>query len=112
MLLKGIPEVQAASRPVSAGEMVLIRIAHAANLPTLDEALKSLDDGAATPAGAAAGAGLPPAGGGNGVSAVAETRMVERNGGGQTMRLVEAEPAAAPALPRRKSRSPPSKRFP
>ena len=73
MLLKGIPEVQAANRPVSAGEMVLIRIAHAANLPTLDEALKSLDDGSrrgrsgAPPARASA-----PAGGGNGVSAVAE----------------------------------------
>ena len=57
MLLKGIPEVQAANRPVSAGEMVLIRIAHAANLPTLDEALKSLDDGSAKPARRAAGAG-------------------------------------------------------
>ena len=40
-----------------------------------------------------------PAGSGNGVSAVSETRVIERNGGGQTMRLVEAEPAAAPALP-------------
>ena len=58
MLLKGIPEVQAANRPVSAGEMVLIRIAHAANLPTLDEALKSLDDGSARSASAAAGAGF------------------------------------------------------
>ena len=47
MLLKGIPEVQASNRPVSAAEMVLIRLAHAADLPTLDEALKSLGDGAA-----------------------------------------------------------------
>src|SRR5690606_37151436 len=38
MLLKGISEVQSASRPVSAAEMVLIRLAHAAGLPTLDEA--------------------------------------------------------------------------
>ena len=44
MLLKGIPEVQASNRPASAAEMVLIRIAHAADLPTLDEALKSLGD--------------------------------------------------------------------
>ncbi len=35
MLLKGIPEVQASNRPVSAAEMVLIRVAHAADLPTL-----------------------------------------------------------------------------
>jgi len=100
MLLKGIPEVQAANRPVSAGEMVLIRIAHAANLPTLDEALKSLDDGSARPASAPPPRASAPAGGGNGVSAVAETRVIERNGGGQTMRLVEAEPAQAPVVPR------------
>jgi DNA polymerase-3 subunit gamma/tau len=49
MLLKGIPEVQTSNRPVSAAEMVLIRLAHAADLPTLDEALKSLD-GASIPA--------------------------------------------------------------
>ena len=52
MLLKGIPEVQASNRPVSAAEMVLIRLAHAADLPTLDEALKSLGD-APQPAGGA-----------------------------------------------------------
>src|SRR5690606_16539094 len=39
MLLKGIAEVQGAARPIDAAEMVLIRIAHAADLPTLDEAL-------------------------------------------------------------------------
>ena len=44
MLLKGISEVQNATRPVNAAEMVLIRLAHAANLPTLDEALKALED--------------------------------------------------------------------
>src|SRR5690606_5671904 len=44
MLLKGIQEVQGSSRPIAAGEMVLIRIAHAAHLPTLDEALKALED--------------------------------------------------------------------
>ena len=50
MLLKGIPEVQASSRPVSAAEMVLIRLAHAADLPTLDEAIRSLGDGASAEA--------------------------------------------------------------
>ncbi|MDN2567323.1 DNA polymerase III subunit gamma/tau, partial [Aquibium sp. A9E412] len=44
MLLKGIAEVQASNRPVAAGEMVLIRIAHAADLPPLDEALKALEE--------------------------------------------------------------------
>src|SRR5690606_28651281 len=37
MLLKGISEVQGATRPASAAEMVIIRLAHAATLPTLDE---------------------------------------------------------------------------
>ena len=65
----------------------------------LDEALKSLDDGTARPAGAPPVRASAPAGSGNGVSAVSETRVVERNGGGQTMRLVSAEPAAVPAMP-------------
>lgn len=43
MLLKGIPETQSAGHPVAAAEMVLIRLAHASTMPTLDEALKRLD---------------------------------------------------------------------
>jgi len=95
MLLKGIPEVQSSNRPVSAAEMVLIRLAHAADLPTLDEALRSLEgagpvqNGASRPNGAPAGPGN-----GGGASAVAQTRMPSGQGGGaQTMRLVEATPA-------------------
>ena len=37
MLLKGIAEVEAAGRPIDAAEMVLVRIAYAADLPTPDE---------------------------------------------------------------------------
>ena len=37
MLLKGIAEVEAAGRPIAAAEMVLVRIAYAADLPTPDE---------------------------------------------------------------------------
>jgi DNA polymerase-3 subunit gamma/tau len=51
ILLKGIPEVQAANRPVAAAEMVLVRLAYAADLPTPDEALRSLKDGAPLPSG-------------------------------------------------------------
>ncbi|MGL4406245.1 MAG: DNA polymerase III subunit gamma/tau, partial [Notoacmeibacter sp.] len=47
MLLKGISEVDAASRPFEAAEMVLIRIAHAAHLPSFEEALKAVADGSA-----------------------------------------------------------------
>ncbi len=40
MLLKGITEVQAATRPAAAAEMVLVRIAYVADLPTPDEAIR------------------------------------------------------------------------
>ncbi|MBZ9678099.1 DNA polymerase III subunit gamma/tau [Mesorhizobium sp. ES1-1] len=103
MLLKGIPEVQSSNRPVSAAEMVLIRLAHAADLPTLDEALRSLD-GAGAAQNAAPRPNGTPAGSGNGngggTSAVAQTRMPGGSGGAQTMRLVEASPMAeAPPAP-------------
>ena len=45
MLLKGIDEVGRAPNPMTAAEMVLIRIAHTADLPTPDEIIKALGDG-------------------------------------------------------------------
>ena len=63
MLLKGIAEVEAAGRPVDAAEMVLVRIAYAADLPTPDEVIRSLGERARQrrrqPA-AAAPAAAPP----------------------------------------------------
>ncbi len=50
MLLKGVGEVQAAGRPVAAAEMVLVRIAYAADLPTPDEVIRSLGEEGAAPA--------------------------------------------------------------
>ncbi|BAB51944.1 DNA polymerase III subunit gamma/tau [Mesorhizobium japonicum] len=96
MLLKGIPEVQSSNRPVSAAEMVLIRLAHAADLPTLDEALRSLDGAATVQNGASRPNGAPGGpGNGGGAGAVAQTRMPSGSSGAQTMRLVEAAPALA-----------------
>jgi DNA polymerase-3 subunit gamma/tau len=48
MLLKGIPEVKEAGRPVAAAEMVLVRIAYAADLPAPEDLVRSLvpSDGA------------------------------------------------------------------
>jgi DNA polymerase-3 subunit gamma/tau len=77
--------------------MVLIRIAHAADLPTLDEALKSLGD-APQPSGVPAPrpyAPPPTLPGNGGSSAVATSRAPVTSGGGQTMRLVETTPALA-----------------
>jgi DNA polymerase III subunit gamma/tau len=56
MLLKGIAEVEAAGRPLAAAEMVLVRIAYAADLPTPDEVVRSLGDAAR---GNGAGAAAP-----------------------------------------------------
>jgi len=42
MLLKGVAEVEAAGRPLAAAEMVLVRMAYAADLPTPDELIRSL----------------------------------------------------------------------
>lgn len=96
MLLKGIPEVQSSNRPVSAAEMVLIRLAHAADLPTLDEALRSLEGAGPVQNGASRPNGAPASpGNGGGASAVAQARMPSGSGGAQTMRLVEATPAPA-----------------
>jgi DNA polymerase-3 subunit gamma/tau len=47
MLLKGVSEVPASGRPVAAAEMVLVRIAYAADLPTPDEVVRSLGENAA-----------------------------------------------------------------
>ena len=44
MLLKGIAEVHESGRPVAAAEMVLVRIAYAADLPTPDEVVRSLSE--------------------------------------------------------------------
>jgi DNA polymerase-3 subunit gamma/tau len=57
MLLKGIAEVQAATRPAAAAEMVLVRIAYVADMPTPDEAIRMLEqNGGASPGVAASAA--------------------------------------------------------
>ncbi len=69
MLLKGLEEVRAAPQPMDAAEMALLRLAHAAGLPTPAEALAWLKrEGAGQPpastrgtAGAAAGPPTAPA---------------------------------------------------
>jgi DNA polymerase-3 subunit gamma/tau len=58
MLLKGIAEVQGATRPQAAAEMVLVRIAYAADLPTPDEAIRMIDqNGGASPSLGSNGSG-------------------------------------------------------
>ena len=45
MLFKGLAEVKEAGKPLAAAEMVLVRIAYAADLPTPDELIRSLGSG-------------------------------------------------------------------
>jgi DNA polymerase-3 subunit gamma/tau len=62
MLLKGITEAQAATRPAAAAEMVLVRIAYVADMPTPDEAIRMLEQnggGSAVIAGNAASRSAP-----------------------------------------------------
>jgi DNA polymerase III subunit gamma/tau len=61
MLLKGIAEVEAAGRPLAAAEMVLVRIAYAADLPTPDEVVRSLGDRAVGDAARGNGGGAATA---------------------------------------------------
>jgi DNA polymerase-3 subunit gamma/tau len=63
MLLKGLAEVKDAAKPLATAEMVLVRIAYAADLPTPDEVMRTLGEeqrsGGARPQGNG-GAGASP----------------------------------------------------
>ncbi len=50
MLLKGLGEVQSAPLPLQAAEMVMIRLTHAADLPTPADLVRQLLDGGGAPA--------------------------------------------------------------
>lgn len=52
MTLKGIEEIKLAPHPLSAAEMILIRLCHAASLPSPDQLVKQLQSGAAVTADA------------------------------------------------------------
>ena len=69
ILLKGLFEVRDATRPISACEMVLIRLAHAAELPPTDKLVKDLLDGGTVPAGPRGGGAPAPSSAPRGPSA-------------------------------------------
>jgi DNA polymerase III subunit gamma/tau len=75
MLLKGIAEVEEAARPLAAAEMVLVRLAYAADLPTPDEVIRSLGGGE--------GGGVTPG-------------SVSAQGNGPSARRIDAPRAEAP----------------
>jgi DNA polymerase III subunit gamma/tau len=90
MLLKGLGEAQSAPSPIEAAEMVLVRLAHVADLPSPADLVRSLDGGRAAQASAP-----PPR-----PAAAAPAGVSARAGAAEPVRLMAApEPAPAPALP-------------
>jgi DNA polymerase-3 subunit gamma/tau len=59
LLLKGLQEVRDSQRPLASADMVLVRLAYAADLPTPDEALRRLAQQGPAPATAPARAPAP-----------------------------------------------------
>ncbi|MDQ0349514.1 DNA polymerase III subunit gamma/tau [Ancylobacter vacuolatus] len=95
MLTKGLTEVQQAAKPMQAAEMVLVRLAYASDLPTPDEALRRLRDGAPeAPAGRPSGGASMGGGSGGGGSAMAA--MAPRSYAAPVSVPVSA-PSAAPS---------------
>jgi DNA polymerase-3 subunit gamma/tau len=93
ILLKGLQEIKDSPRPLASAEMVLIRLAYAADLPSPDEALRKLAEGGETQALSPAPA---PRGafGGAGAALRAEPRVEQR------VLPVAPAPAIGPTLAR------------
>jgi len=86
MLLKGVGEVKVAPSPIAAAEMVLIRLAYAANLPAPADLVKQIQSGSGAPA---AGGPVPAGGGGpqgSNVTAIGGQQAPMAGQGGPTAR--------------------------
>ena len=107
MLLKGITEVQTATRPAAAAEMVLVRIAYVADMPTPDEAIRMLEqNGGGSPAASGNAAPSRSSAPASSVSSMSSAPMrapsTPRSGAEASVRPQMASPApepqSAPAL--------------
>jgi DNA polymerase III subunit gamma/tau len=89
MLLKGITETGESNRPSTTAEMALIRLAHATDLPPLEEVVKGLESAPQAPAPGQTPNGNPP-----GPSA-----MLKSVAGGAPLRasMPASQPVSAPA---------------
>ena len=90
MLLKGLEETRIAPSPIQAAEMILIRLAYAAEMPSPGDLIKKLKSGLNGPAAGNNG----PAGGGNGGGGGPRMQVV--NGGGNAARAISNQHAPAP----------------
>jgi DNA polymerase-3 subunit gamma/tau len=100
MLLKGVTEVEESGRPLAAAEMVLVRMAYAADLPTPDEVIRTLDGNGSTPAPRLSGNG---GGASPGVSATSAPRFEGSRGdvprGAPRAALASVQPVGDPVPP-------------
>ncbi len=74
ILLKGLAEVRTAERALAAADMVLVRLTHAADLPSHEELAARVENGPASGKSAAAPSASQSGGASAAVSAVSETR--------------------------------------
>jgi DNA polymerase III subunit gamma/tau len=108
MLLKGLQEVKESPRPLAAADMVLVRLAYAADLPAPDELIRRLSNApaAALSAASAAPADRPPGGrasasglglAAQGVAAPRPTAAPPQEVGAARLRLASFEAVVAQA---------------
>ncbi len=108
MLLKGLEEVRMAPVPVTAAEMILIRLCYAAELPAPADLVRQLADGASSGASPrSGGASAAPAGSGSGRAPTASSggsaavqMQTQSAPQAQTMAAPQAQTAAAPQASR------------
>jgi len=97
MLLKGITEAQGATRPAAAAEMVLVRIAYVADMPTPDEAIRMLEqNGGAAPV--IAGSAMPRGAQGSGSSTPSVSSMQSSPARATSVPRASAEASARPQM--------------
>ncbi|APT58975.1 DNA polymerase III subunit gamma/tau [Roseomonas gilardii] len=95
MLLKGLEEIALAPDRRAAAEMVLIRLAHVAEMPTPGEILRRLQEGGGVPARAPSPGGGPAPNGGARMAGGGGGSLMAAAGGG-AVAYAEAAPAPQP----------------
>jgi DNA polymerase-3 subunit gamma/tau len=88
ILAKGVEELRGSQMPLAAADMILVRLAHAAELPTLDEALRRLGQGA--------GSGTTPTASGAPAQPSRGPALSSSTRGGAPALVPAREPAASP----------------
>ena len=94
MLLKGLGEVKTAPSPIAATEMVLVRLAYAANMPTPADLVKKLQNQPTSAAGGQAGSAAR----GGGVNAIGGGQVQATAQGGATAQHAAQVVALHPAV--------------